>query len=640
MQRISRVKIVLLCMFVLFFSGNLFAESDPVEKMEFVPLEVVLQDVLETNPDIIEAKGIYRATVSERSIAKSGYYPTIGAEVSAGPEVTDGYSTDYESEEYLATRAVIYARQNLFKGGETKNFVAETDARILAAAWDVVTIANRVYLDVVEAYINVLKMRKLLQISGENVMTQEQILGQVSEKAEAGFTKISDLANSKARLSLAKGNYISAQQDLNHALVKFHRQFGRILTAEQFVAPEPSFKFPETVEDNVDFAFRNHPALKVAEYNIHARKSGYERSKGAYWPTLDLELQGEFTNDFDGNDGDEVQCSAMLKLGYIFWDGGVRSGEKGKKYQYLLKEYQRAYIERRNVNQAVRLAWNIDQAEKAKKGFLDDHVVESNETLEAFKEEYHLGKRTLLDILNMENEYSAAKVANAESIYNDLTAYYRISQATGVLIHEFDTALLKELELPTEKPYDLEPYEKDILNPDRDTDVVKDTGDQCDNSAQGSQVQPFGCTGDVTKKIGYSSPDSLSPYIIPEGAALNIDKTKDEQSIDLNTIHFHYNSAELTDEALLILEAVAKQLNDAADYAIEVIGHTCDLGSNEYNQSLSEARAASVVAELKRQGVKAERLSSSGRGEIEPVADNSTEDGKAKNRRTEFKLTR
>ena len=172
----------------------------------------------------------------------------------------------------------------------------------------------------------------------------------------------------------------------------------------------------------------------------------------------------------------------MLKLGYFFWDGGVRSGEKGKKYQFLLKEYQRAYIERRNVNQAVRLAWDIDQAEKAKKGFLYDHLVQSDETLNAFKEEYHFGRRTLLDILNMENEYSAAKVANAESLYNGLTAYYRISQATGVLIHEFDTTLLKELGLPTEKPYDLAPYEKKILNPDRDADVVKDTGEQFDNS--------------------------------------------------------------------------------------------------------------------------------------------------------------
>ena len=85
---------------------------------------------------------------------------------------------------------------------------------------------------------------------------------------------------------------------------------------------------------------------------------------------------------------------------------------------------------------------------------------------------------------------------------------------------------------------------------------------------------------------------------------------------------------------------MARQLNDASDYTIEVVGHTCDIGSNAYNQTLSEDRAASVVEELKRQGVSEERLSSSGRGELEPVADNSTPEGKRKNRRTEFKLTR
>jgi adhesin transport system outer membrane protein len=140
----------------------------------------------------------------------------------------------------------------------------------------------------------------------------------------------------------------------------------------------------------------------------------------------------------------------MLKLNYLFSDGGARAGEKGKKYRAMRKECQRAYTERRNVNQAVRLAWNIYQAEKLKKDFLNDYVNLSAETLSAFKDEYYVGRRTLLDILNMENEYTAARIANTESEYMNLVAYYRMFQATGVLIHEFDTSLLEEMHLPPE----------------------------------------------------------------------------------------------------------------------------------------------------------------------------------------------
>lgn len=626
-----------------FYTGAVTASE--TGNLDPMPLNDILKDIIKTNPDIIAAKDNYRSVLEELSIAKSGYYPKIGAEVSIGPEITDGIDTNDQREDYIASRALIYLRQNLFKGGETKAFVEETDARILSAAYEVVTVANQVFLEAVEAYVNVLKARELLAFSKQNVMTQERILSQVKERTTAGFTRVSDLTNSKARLSLARGNLISAQQDLNHAVVKFHRQFGRVLQLERFVMPEPAFKFPDTVEKTTDFAFRNHPALEVATFNIHARKFAYERTKGAYWPSLDLELKAQYENDVDGDEGDTTQASALLKLSYLFFDGGVRKGEKGQKYHSLLEEYQLAYTERRNVNQAVQLAWNINQAEQVKQGFLNDHLELSAETLAAFKDEYHLGRRTLLDLLNMENEYNAAKVANAESKYNRLTAYYRISQATGVLIHEFDTGLLEEVNLPTEKPYDLVEYEKEILDPNRDVDIVVDVSDQCDNSAAGVNVSAYGCIGENVSSVGYTEPVNINPYILPEDGTpealnLKIDTRKAVQSISLDNIPFHLDSSELTDEAKRILIPISEQLKAASDYNIEIIGHTDSSASEAYNQKLSEARANSVLEELKRLGLDENRMTSSGRGEIEPVSDNSTDEGRRKNRRTEFRLTK
>ncbi len=636
---VTLITVFLVCL----LGGGLTAFASDGEALYPIPLNAILEDIIETNPEIIEAREHYRSVVKELSIAKSGYYPKIGAEVSSGPERTDGVDTNNIEEDYIATRATVYVRQNLFKGGETTAFVEETDARILAAAYEVITVANRVYLEALEAYINVLKTTELLSFSKQNVMTQEKILSQVKEKTTAGFTRVSDLTNSKARLALAKGNFISAQQDQNQAVVKFHRQFGRILQSEQFVMPEPAFQFPDTVEETTDFAFRNHPALEVAKYDIHARKSGYERTKGAYWPSLDLELNGTYENDVNGDEGDTTQLSAMLKLSYLFYDGGVRSGEKGQKYHSLLKEYQRAYTERRNVNQAVRLAWNIDQAEKIKKEFLNEHLSLSAETLSNFKDEYHLGRRTLLDLLNMENEYHSAEIANSESKYNELIAYYRISQATGVLIHEFDTGLLEEMHLPTEKPYDLKEYEKEILNPNRDVDTVVDISDQCDNTAKDGKVLPHGCVGEKISPIGYTEPANVSPYILPKEAPpepLMIDASKAVQSISLDTIHFHFDSSDLTDEAKQIVMLIATQFKSESEYAIEIVGHTDSIGSYQYNQKLSERRAQSVLEELQRLGVEGERMSSSGKGELEPVADNTYKKGRAKNRRTEFILTK
>ena len=144
----------------------------------------------------------------------------------------------------------------------------ETDARIQAAAYEVLTVANRVYLDSSEAYINVVKARELLQIAEENALTQERIMRQVREKTESGFGRISELYNSESRLALSKGSYISRQQDLNQALVIFHRLFGRLLRPEQFIKPEPTYQSPATLPQTVDMAFHKHPALQVAKYRL------------------------------------------------------------------------------------------------------------------------------------------------------------------------------------------------------------------------------------------------------------------------------------------------------------------------------------------------------------------------------------
>jgi len=635
--------LVLIMTYLLCIYGFTGLHASEEESLPLMPLNEILEIVTKTNPEILEALERYRSVDEERSIATSGYYPKVGTELIGGPEVTDGVVTNDVQENLMSGTATVYARQNLFNGWKTSSFVNETDARIMASAYEVATVANQVYLDTVEAYINVIKARELLVFSEENVLTQEKILSQVKEKASAGFTRISDLNNSEARLALARGNYISKQQDLNQAVVQFHRQFGRLVMPEQFVMPKPAYQFPDTVEETVDIALKHHPALEVAKYNIQVRKFSYEKAKAEYWPTLDLELKAQHRNNTNGEEGTTDQASAFLKLNYTFFDGGARKGEKGKNYRYLHKEYQRAYTERRNVNQTARLAWNIFEAEKQKKEFLIDHVNLSAQTLDAFKDEYFVGRRTLLDILNMENEYNAARNSRAESKYSHLTAYYQISQATGVLLHEYDTGLWEFMPLPPEKPYDLKGYEE--LDRNRDFDSVQDVSDQCDNSIYGTSTPSSGCLEDDSILVGYQEPKNLSPYILPEEGTpeelnLKIDKTLESQSIILDLIHFPSNSAQLTDHARELLIPISDQLKAAVDFNIEIIGHTDNSASVEYNQKLSLARAQSVSDELIRLGVNAENLTVSGKGENEPIATNDTEEGMKKNRRIEFKLTK
>ncbi|SCY81244.1 outer membrane protein, adhesin transport system [Desulfoluna spongiiphila] len=626
---------------VLSVAAVVSAEDERVASRTMT-LSQVLDIVTNTNPEILEARKRYEGVLAERSIARSGYRPTIGAELAAGPEVTDGEDTNDEREELTAATATVYARMNLFNGGRTRATVRETDARILSAAYEVLNVSNRVFLDTAEAYLGVLQAKEMLALAKKNVATQEKILKQVREKAESGFNRISDLKNSEARFALAQSNYISRQQNLNQSVVKFHRQFGRFVSPDSMERPAPSFGVPDTVEKTVDIALKNHPALWVSRSNIEVRKHAVDKAKSAYWPTLDLELKAQHRSDTGGDEGDTDQASAMLKLNYTFFDGGVRKGETLKNNKNLHGENYRGYLERRNVNESVRLAWNILQAEKQREQYLGDHVRLSSDTLAAFKEEYHLGRRTLLDLLNMENEYNSAESALVESVYSCLVASYRIAGTTGLMLREYDPGLRKEMGLPAEPV--TECLVDDELEHNRDLDSVDDPCDQCDNSIRKSRTPASGCAGGHNLSVGFDKAGALDPYIVPEKGTpealdLKIDTSRKEQTIALEKITFKRNSGALTTDARRQLAYVADQLKAADGFFIEVIGHTDTDGSRAYNLKLSKKRARSVCEALVALGVSRETLSWSGKGESEPVADNTTMEGKRKNRRTEFKLT-
>lgn len=508
------------CLSPGFFSAGQLSAADTVR------LQQVIEDITTTDPSILEAYDRYQSVLAERGIAKSEYYPTIGTLLSTGPERTDGVPTNDREENLLATSATLFARQNLYNGGKTKAFVAETDARILAAAYEVLNVANNVYLACSEAYINVVKASELLKIAEENALTQERIMRQVREKTEAGFNRVSELYNSESRLSLAKASYISRQQDLNQAVVYFHRQFGRLLRPEQFVRPEPTYQVPATLPGTVDLAFTKHPALKVAKYNIETRRYTYEKSLAADYPRLDFEIKSQYRNDTGGEEGDTTQTGAYLTLSYNFYDGGLREGEQARDQQAIRKEHQRSYIERRNVNETVRLAWNIMEAEDYKTQYLVEHVALSAKTLDAFKEEYYAGRRTLLDLLNMENEYTDSKVAMAESDFSHLLSLYRLMQATGVLLDEYVPGLRKNLNLPQEDGDNMVSYEG--LDENRDKDQVVDITDQCDNSALGSAPEQAGCQEANVNTTGYphKESDPLSPYIEPQDFEVPVEPTE------------------------------------------------------------------------------------------------------------------
>ncbi|WPN46057.1 MULTISPECIES: OmpA family protein [unclassified Pseudomonas] len=159
---------------------------------------------------------------------------------------------------------------------------------------------------------------------------------------------------------------------------------------------------------------------------------------------------------------------------------------------------------------------------------------------------------------------------------------------------------------------------------DEDSDGVFDRRDRCADTPENTPVDHRGCP--------------LPQYPVNEKPA-----PVQSEVITLNDagdVMFAFNQADLTPAAQSQLDGIMGKLEDAGVVSVKVVGHTDSVGADAYNQALSERRASSVADYLLLQGVAPSKVTSEGKGESQPIADNETEEGRAKNRRVELHINR
>ncbi len=179
---------------------------------------------------------------------------------------------------------------------------------------------------------------------------------------------------------------------------------------------------------------------------------------------------------------------------------------------------------------------------------------------------------------------------------------------------------------------------------DSDGDGVIDRIDQCPGTPHGVIVNSVGCpfpppAPKDSDQDGVLDPDDACPgtpiglKVDARGCAIK------EAKIVLHDINFEFDSARLTAAAKLALDKVTDGLRGQPTMSLLIDGHTDSVGKVAYNLKLSTRRAASVKAYMVEAGIAASRLASAGKGESQPIASNKTMDGRAENRRVEFKVT-
>ena len=599
-------------------------------------LKDTVNEVIQTNPVVQERLRNYRATSADMSAATSGYKPVIDLIGGIGWKTQGHLNDDIREEDFNTYNSAIVLRQNLFNGFDTLYAVEYEKARVVSAAYDYVEKTDDMALKATKAYINLLRANELYTSMKENVQNNEMIYSEVYELYVSGVAARSELDKIQSSLALSRSNLTAKRNNLVDARFDLHRVLGRNVSIEALVRPEFNSKLPVNRVRAVQFALAHNPSLMVSRFNIKSAQKKYKQTRSNYYPSLDLEASQNYSDNWKNSTSPDDRFEVMLVARYNLYNGGHDSAIKQKNISLINKEVEKQRELKRELIHSIGISWSAYEITESQLDDLYKFQSFSLSTLELYQEEYALGQRSLLDLLAAQNDFFNAQRQIINIEYDRLFAKYRILDAMGVLVvallgNDVDYYQAVGLQGNTAKVEDSLP-----VNFDQDGDKIPDDQDMCTNSELNSSVMPYGCVKFVEDKDddGVTDNYDLCPNT-PLGFAVNEDGCPKSKNLD---IKFEESSAKISPKSKLYVEQFARFLQENPLYNVMIIGHTDDTKTDAQSLKLSKDRANSVKEVLLKLGIDDSRLNAIGVGRSQSIADNSTPEGRLKNRRIEIKL--
>ncbi len=407
-------------------------------------LTEAVDKTVKSNPNVLADANFRRSVDKTIDQARAGYYPQVDLNLGIGKERAENNSTAPGHRTLTRGEAGLSASQMLYDGFATKSAVEQTQSQSESAGYSVFDTAETTSLRAVQVYLDVLRRQDLLKLTEANLESHERIYSQIEQRFESGVGNSANLEQTRGRLALSQANLTSNTGNLDDALSSYNRVVGNMPESPADPGLDCCNKAPATLEEALAIAYHQHPALRSAMAQHEAALAQEQGAEAPFHPRVDLELSTRADNNLDGEKGHEKEILAMVRLRYNLLNGGAdkaRLEETGFLSQQAREE---ANIAIREIERDVRLSWNSLDNLSHQLPVLKQRMESALKTRDAYQEQFNIGQRTLLDLLDTENEVLTASAEYTNAYYDHLYACYWLSETMGKLLEHL------ELEAPEE----------------------------------------------------------------------------------------------------------------------------------------------------------------------------------------------
>ena len=414
--------------------------------------EDALAKAYSANPTLQQSRASLRATDEGVPYALSGFRPSISAtgtiseyekETSTNPGVTTNLSPRTMS--LTVTQPIFSGLGTLSSLRKAVNTVKATRARLLSTE-------QGVLLKTATAYLDVVRNKSVMDLNANN----EQVLGRQLEatrdRFKVGEITRTDVHIAEARLARAKAERIAAKGQLETSKASYANVVGEV--GGDFNAPKLNLNLPKSLEDALNEGRKGNPIVVAAEYDEVAARESANVAKAGLMPSLNLSGTAKRSFDTVADNYESDELTGMLTLSVPLYQGGAA-------YSSLRRSRHQAAATRlafdqalRDVTEEIHRAWENNLTALARIGAFETQVKASETALEGVEKEASVGSRTVLDVLDAEQELLDARVNLVRSQRDATVSALTLLSSVGRL-----TA--KELQLSVDL-YDAEGHYQDV----------------------------------------------------------------------------------------------------------------------------------------------------------------------------------
>lgn len=404
-------------------------------------LREAVSQALVTNPQIGQAIQNRLAVGFELKAAHGEFLPRVDFEGAVGvqkydrqnPSSSDQFGTGLQ-DNFQPDEAGIVVTQKLFDGFATIADIERQASRADSAAHHIWERSENIALAIAREYIQMLLQERIIQIADSNLAFHRNMLNEITTGVKQGTLTDADQFQAQERLTSATARRKQAEEALSEAKIRFAMLVGKSVGSLAPLSPIASY-LPRNLDAALHHAQVNNPTVALTWADVDAADAALLKARAAYYPNVFFEGRARAGHDIDLNPGRTTDLQARLVVRWNLYDGGMKAA--GEEEGIARSNEARMKLDeiRLQIEQDMRLAWDKRAREADLQGVYLKQEGQGLKVLKSYEDQFKVGRRSLLDVLEAQNGRFNAAMLAAASRYASLFADYQLLAASGELLH-------------------------------------------------------------------------------------------------------------------------------------------------------------------------------------------------------------